>query len=182
MLRTALLLVVPALLSATVNERPEIALHYPQVHQVRCEKARGSAFRISEEEMVSVAHVTMNKGCKIGGQAFTSAVPKGQDFAIIAAPTRKFGGLKVNCDGFKPGEWYYVAGYAHGYEWQTVVRLFATMNKDFGMRVLRGEPIKGMSGAPIMNTAGEAVGTLNAKHLFMPLAYSVELKDTPVCA
>lgn len=168
-----------------ISARPfpeETALHYPLVHQVRCDKSRGTAFRIGPNQMISVAHVTMNSGCKIGGEAFESMEAPKLDFATITVARHKIDAMPINCDGFQPGEWYFATGYAYGNEWQTTVRLFATLNKDGGMRVLRGEAIRGMSGGPIMNAKGEAVGTVNAKHIFMPLTYSVELKDTSVCA
>lgn len=158
------------------------ALHYPLVHQVICKEGRGTAFRVGPNRMLSVAHVTKNSNCKINGRPFASVEPEGQDFAEVTVADRKLGALPINCDGFQPGEWYWAVGYAGGYEWQTVTRLYATIHKDIGMRLLRGEVIRGMSGGPILNAKGEVVGTVNAKNIFVPVAYSVELADTPVCA
>jgi hypothetical protein len=41
--------------------------------------------------------------------------------------------------------------------------------------------IPGQSGGPLLNQAGEAVGTVNAFNPFLGISYSTPFKDTQIC-
>lgn len=170
--------------SATPAENPIGTTQYPLVHQVVCDRAKGTAFRIGPTTFLSVAHVTSNTGCTIDGYYFTARNDGESDFSILDVPSDKLGGFKINCDGFIPGEWYYAIGYAQGLPWQQTVTILATYVKiPNGMRLLLGSPtvIPGMSGGPVINSRGEVVGTVNMYTRGAPLSYSRALRDTEVC-
>jgi hypothetical protein len=155
---------------------------YTQVNQVVCNEGKGTAFDIADGRMVSVAHVTKLTNCQIDGKAIDAKSEAGLDFSVIKAAQRE--GFPINCEGFKPGEWYFAIGHAKGWQWQTMMRLMATYQTESGQTELLGPPqvIPGMSGGPVLNAKGEVVGTVNRYHNFFPLSYSQPLKGTSLCA
>lgn len=179
----ACLALLPPLASATYPAEIEPP-HYPLTHLVACDDKMGTAFRVGPTTMVSAAHVTSGENCKIYGRPFELIEQNGaKDYSILSVE-RKGGAIPVNCNGFIPGQWYFAVGYANGAQWQTSVPIFATIVViGNGMRVLRREAIPGMSGGPILNSKGEAVGIVNARDIdpFSELTFSRELKDTPLC-
>jgi hypothetical protein len=176
----ALACAAPLLVSAT-PDRLRIGALYQEVRQVVCEEGKGTAFRI-EGGMLSVAHVTKLSDCTIDGKPITARSDDGLDFSRVASANKA--GFKINCDGFIPGQWYFAVGYAKGWQWQTMVMLRATYATESGQQELVGPPqvIPGMSGGPVLNAAGEVVGTVNRYHNFYPLSYSQPLKGTSLCS
>ena len=173
---------LPALVSATgAPERLGPGELYKEVRQVVCREGRGTAFRI-EGGTLSVAHVTKLTNCTIDGQPITASQDTGLDFSTVASANK--GGFKINCGGFVPGQWYFAVGYARGWKWQTMVMLMATYATESGQQELLGPPqvIPGMSGGPVLNAAGEVVGTVNRYHNYFPLSYSQPLKGTSLCS
>ena len=172
-----------ALVSVPLGSYPA---NHPMVEQVRCDQGSGTAFQI-DGRYVSVNHVTAMSGCKIAGKpVMVTYAEQGGDFSI--ADRVGLGGLKVDCSGFRDGHWYFAIGYARGLPTQTMVVLRAskattrTVDRD-GYYILTGRPtvIPGMSGGPILNAAGEVVGTINAYNPMFGLSHSRELKGTPLC-
>ena len=172
-----------ALSASTHDPVTRVADPYPQVRQVMCMASNraGSAFRVSHNIMVSAAHVTRNKGCTIDGQSFTVLASDGEaDWSIIYLPGGE--GAKINCEGFKPGQWYYAVGYAHAVPWQTIVGLFARFDHHIsGMALFNHMAIPGQSGGAVFNLAGEIVGIVNARNEEYDISFSRALKDTPLC-
>jgi hypothetical protein len=161
-------------------------VHYPLVHQVLCLEGKGTAFRVGRTRFLSVAHVTTMHGCTIDGAPVIDNIEdRKSDSSEVDVPTPKLGGFKINCNGFRPGEWVWAVGYAYGLPIQTGIALYPTYLKaPDGKRILIGpyNVIPGMSGGPILNSNGEVVGLVNAYLPGTPLSFSRELKDTAACA
>ena len=184
----ALVLYSPASVSLPAFAAPVTIMvapyHYPLVKQVVCDNGLGTAFRVGPTTLLSVAHVTDNVGCTVDGTPFTHVADEGKDFAVIETPIVKLGAIKINCDGFKPGGWYYATGFARGLPWQRTILLRASYIKDNeGRHILFGPDMvaPGMSGGPIVNAAGEAVGTINAYIPMFGMSVSQPLSTTSVC-
>lgn len=160
-------------------------IDYPQVKRVDCIEGRGTAFRLDGKHWASVAHVTSLHGCQIDGLPIAITEQDGdRDFSRIDVGGRKVAGLKVDCHGFIPGEWYWAVGFALGRDFQTAIAVYATYAKTAdGKRVLIGEYnfIPGMSGGPVMDAQGNVVGTVNAFIRGTPISLSREMRNTSVC-
>jgi hypothetical protein len=172
------------LASPIPSQQPMDFVQYPNVHRVDCLEGKGTAFRIGGHHWISVAHVTALNLCQVGTEKINVTVQDGpNDFSEF--DTQSVGnGFKVNCEGFKPGQWYWAIGHAHGAPFQTQIALYATYAKAAdGKRILVGpyNVIPGMSGGPVLNAAGEVVGTVNAYNPDTPISLSRELKGSPVC-
>lgn len=173
-----------SLVAATPASDDLTFIDHPSVRQVLCTEGRGSAFQ-TDHGWVSVAHVTAMKGCFIDGQPIEVTEQDGEhDFSRLNVFSIRNVPMRIDCSGYKPGEYYWSAGYAFGRPFQTRIRIMATgFSLPDGKRILVGEysVIPGMSGGPIYNDAGEVVGLVNA---FLPgsgISLSRELKDTSLC-
>ena len=160
-------------------------IQYPTVHQVSCMEGSGTAFRVGKTHFLSVAHVTALHFCTVEGKPIAVTNQDGDhDFSELEVPLPRGGGLPISCEGFVPGQWYWSSGFANAAPFQTNIALYATFLKDRdGKRVLIGESavIPGMSGGPVMDSAGRVVGTVNAFVRGSTISLSRELKDTAVC-
>jgi V8-like Glu-specific endopeptidase len=158
------------------------AWRHPEVVQIMCDKVAGTAFRVGPDTLLSVAHVTHNRGCTINGKPFKEVAQKG-DFVVLAydADPRW---LKVNCEGFKKDRLYVALGYAQALPTLTEADMIATGLNAQGMAILASvfTVIPGMSGGPILDAeTGEVVGTVNMFDPDSGSSLSVPLKGTPVC-
>jgi hypothetical protein len=173
----------PNMTPAEVPSSMQLVL-YPLIHKVSCDEGSGTAFRVGSNHWLSVAHVATLSHCAIdGSKVTTTEIDGAHDFARMDT-TDKRSGFRVNCGGFVPGHWYWAIGHAKGLPFQTAIALYATYAKSpDGKRVLIGEyaVIPGMSGGPVLDDAGQVVGTVNAYIVGTTVSLSRELKDTSVC-
>lgn len=154
--------------------------YFPMVHQVICDNAKGTAVRV-KDAYLSVHHVTSRPGCNIDGKPIEIEHSSGKlDFSILK---RRGHGMKIDCGGFKLGQYVFAVGYAYGWPLQRTVML-RVINLPFSDHVVlvgKETVIPGMSGGPVMNAQGEIVGMVNAYHPSFGLSFSRALKDTSVC-
>ena len=183
----ALASVTPLVVSATSLNLPtnnKVLVHYPDVHMVDCGRGFGTAFRTGDQ-FLSVAHVTGMTECKVDGQPITITEQDGmRDFSRFEADLPPSRGMKISCEGFHAGEFYWAAGHAGGLKIQTGVLLYATYAKSpTGLHVLLGNHtvIPGMSGGPVLNRKGEVVGVVNAYNPDANMSFSRSLRDTSIC-
>ena len=168
---------------ASLPAAPQVFGDYPLVKKVQCDEGSGTAFRVGRTRFLSVDHVTKHTNCRIEGvQFWTQAEPK-LDFSVLDVPLPRGGAFKISCEGFVRGRHYWAIGHAYGGP-QRVIGLYSYGYRAAnGMDILIGSPtvIPGMSGGIVMNSAGEAVGTVNMFSPFFPISLSRALKDTSLC-
>ena len=180
--------------------KAEQAYTHPHIVQVRCPitrihegklqmgEARGTAWRISKGRFASVSHVTSAGTCTIHGKPVTVEHddPFG-DFSVVRVEDNVDGGIPVNCNGFYHGYHYYSVGYARGKSPSVSITIRANklFYNDFPRwQIFTGieTVIPGMSGGPVLNRNGEAVGAVNALNPFFGLSWSRPLSSTVLCA
>lgn len=154
--------------------------HLPDNTVVRivCGRAAGTAFKVGVDDYLTVSHVTDNGPCSINGQPVKATPVKGQDFATVKGPASPRY-LRTSCDGFTSGKTYLAAGFASVKPKVTHAPWIATDVPDLeeGYTTFVGEGLPGMSGGPVLDSAGVVYGTVNMR---WPTR-SLPLKDTPFC-
>ncbi len=156
---------------------------HPEVVRVVCFTGTGTAFRISPTLLLSVAHVTKQKGCGIGKNLITQISEEG-DFSVVSDGAKGQPWLTVDCGGFVKGRQYVAVGYARGLTTITEVELAAEGTSSGGFAVLRGvfTVVPGQSGGPVLDKeTRRPVGTVNAYDPFKGYSAATALKDTTIC-
>lgn len=173
--------------------KAEQAYTHPHVRQVICYfdtgmVGRGTAWRLSKGRFASVSHVTGR-----GGRCYIDAKPISieyddpwGDFSVVRVEDKVSGGIPVNCGGYQHLNAVYSIGYARGNPWSVAITLFPNMlyqNDHPKWQIFTGieTVIPGMSGGPILNAQGEAVGSVNAFNPFFGLSFSRPLSRTVLC-
>ena len=190
----ALALVLPCVASNSQPVPPtttttELALPSPfrgsfeVVPQIECVASRGSGVRISDDIVITAAHVVVNKGpCGIDGKP-TEIVyvdPK-QDFAALRVNMGQGFRAIVSCEGIIAGERYYAYGYAFGGKANVEPLIGTNFKHKDGTAKLRGRVYKGMSGGEVTNGEGAFVAITVMLNLEVDWAYVVPLSDTYLC-
>jgi hypothetical protein len=154
------------------------------VPKIECVASRGSGVRISDDIVITAAHVVVEKGpCGIDGKPTEIVYNEpGQDFTAIRVNLGR--GLRaiVSCEGIIAGQRYYAYGYAFGGK-PNVEPLIGTnyKHKD-GTVKLRGRVFKGMSGGMVANEEGAFVAITVMLNEEVDWAYVVPLSETYLCA
>ena len=175
-----------ALSAPASSEQPDMVFqNYPLVRRVDCAEGRGTAFKVAGQ-WLSAAHVTSLHGCKIDGQPIIPIEgDESNDFSRFNVNSTVANGFVIDCDGYKPGHWYWAIGHARGAPFQTAIAAYATIHTHIsGMRVLLSMNlfIPGMSGGPVVDPeTGKVVGIVNARNEEYQVNFSRELRETSLC-
>lgn len=168
--------------SPASQEGLDPSLH-PEVVRVECLGVSGSAFRVGPDILLSVNHVTSNRGCFINGNPVTVLGSKG-DFSVIRDGETTNNWLRIDCNGFVRGRRYVAIGYARGLPTLTEVDGVGTGDTSGAFSTIWGvfTVIPGQSGGAIIDAdTGRVVGTVNVYDAARGFSGSIALKDTSVC-
>lgn len=179
---------------------PRATINFTNIRLLQCvdaagNTARGTAFFINKDTLVTAAHVVENRMCVDAVTLATVTeeyLSREKDFALMkTTDIAIFDIPEITCEGYKTGERYDAVGYAGG------VRLLLnrlTATKDFTaddhdirgepaghLRILDGDVISGMSGGPIFDQDGKVVGINSATNHLLGIGMSRSLSDTILC-
>jgi hypothetical protein len=96
----------------------------PYVEKIECDEGSGTGFKIQDGRWVSVNHVVGNlHNCMIDNRPIKVTYADAEsDFALFDVPgDNRFGGLPVNCQGFRDQQWYFGVGHGRGDPWPQIV-------------------------------------------------------------
>lgn len=148
---------------------------------VRCERATGgvvgSAFKVGLNTYVTAAHVVRDGACTTGGVPIvvTSRDDK-RDYATFLGPFSPVT-IRTTCDGYRRGRYYVARGYPGGSSYNIYTPWLAMGWQREGLDIFAGQAIPGMSGAPVIDDSGAAVGLVTHHSP----ARSMALRNTGFC-
>ena len=156
-----------------------------------CGRSTGTSFFVTQRILVSAAHVVSGEECRASSATFTvDEYHEHFDLAILSTrSSQNIHSFIISCTGFSPGQTYRGFGYARGVNFRSVLlvpdnRLFQTTYRAplTSFQTSSGTVEQGMSGGPIINDQGEAVGFISA--IYIPednTALGVDFRQTPLC-
>lgn len=158
--------------------------------------AVGTAWVIDEDTMVTAAHVVNDAQAvcydlDANLPIIVTHLDWHNDFALVrmeTGPLPEY--ISYSCEGFRSDQHYMASGWAHG---ETMRQTFLWSQKyvtdkntyiddmrAIGLRFLDGKMYKGMSGGPVFDDYGVAVGINSAKGRGNE-SFSRDLRDTVLC-
>ena len=129
---------------------------------VDCIATTGSAFKVGPNSYATAAHVVDSPACMVAGEPIkVTHFDRERDYATFIGPSSP-AVLRVSCEGFRGARLYIARGFPQGAfniyaPWQS---LGITLG---GWAVFSGEAIPGMSGGPVMDDQGRAVGVVSKR-------------------
>lgn len=149
---------------------------------VQCQRAlgrvSGSAFKVGPNTYVTADHVVREGRCYVAGvQIEITHRDEKRDYATFTGPV-SVSTLRTSCAGFQTGRAYLARGYPGGGSfnisapWQAIPLVM-----DHFRVFVAGDAIPGMSGGPVMDDSGRAIGIVSKRYP----ARSMALKYTGFC-
>lgn len=152
------------------------------IPKIMCAKGAGSGVRISDDVVITAAHVASIGGCSIDGITATTVYTQaGRDFAAMRVPLGLGYRATYSCEGIIAGERYQAFGYAQGGKANVEPLLGTNQRYKDGSVMLRGKVYKGMSGGGVFNSEGAVVAITVMTHREADWAFVLELKGTYLC-
>lgn len=164
---------------------PEVPARYEHdenaIVLVACQRPQGwlqgSAFKVGPDTYVTAAHVVRDGPCAVDGiRIAVTSLDNAHDYATFIGP-KNSAIIRTSCKGFQAGRIYIARGYPAGFNGNIIAPWTAVGATVDGFDIFSGEAIPGMSGGPVINGQGEAVGVVNRR---LPSS-SMPLKDTGYC-
>lgn len=172
------------------------------IRQLRCFGGTGSGSIIGDGILMTALHVAENGDCKdvqTGVKLTMYYKDVEHDLALMSGDLPKMPPIRIGCGRFQMGgeySAYGISGFFEGFEMFRQINLTGTgiysdlEYADGGgakhIPYLKGYTVFGMSGGPIHNRAGYALGNViaglhNSFGIPVGKAYSYEFKDTVLC-
>jgi hypothetical protein len=152
------------------------------VPQIMCGNGSGSGVRISDDVIITAAHVASKGGCSIDGHPATIAFNQPhRDFTAMTARLGNGYRATYSCEGIKPGERYQAFGYALGGKPNVEPLLGTNFKHRDGTVMLRGKVYPGMSGGAVFNSEGAFVAITVMTHREADWAYVIPLTESYLC-
>lgn len=142
------------------------------VVRISCNFGAGTGFHIGEGRYVTAYHVVKN--CL--GSYPGAVIDEKKDFALFHGPVLPEK-ISFTCSGYRVNDMYVAVGYPEGGFYQAREPAVAVDYRIEGYQAFIGQFIPGMSGGPVLNKDGKAVGIVNMR---WP-ARSLNLDDTSLC-
>lgn len=137
----------------------------------------GSAFKVSETAYITAEHVVGQGACFVGTQRITvTSADAKLDYATFDGPASPHT-LATTCAGFRPGQVYVARGFPGGGAYNIFAPALASIAGKDGLVPFISTFIPGMSGGPVLDPQGRAVGIVN-RH---SPARSMPLSNTGFC-
>lgn len=189
------------------QQQPHIPKHLiPQIECTNGQKVGyGSGISVAKNTVLTADHVIGKyPTCKVRPSETKSRTKRENtlrpihrdrtnDFAIFETRNAMpMPGIVINCDPLTTGQTYWLVGYAHGrrqlaiHEGVADTRYFRGRSPDgtetAHLRAVRGLSFHGMSGGPVFDDTGRAIGFVSAVTTDgSNLALIKEFRDTEVC-
>lgn len=153
------------------------------VPRLDCGGSRGSGVRLSDNLIITAAHVTDESQCSAYGAPLRVArVELNRDVSFAEGNLGEGFRALYSCEGIKAGQTYIAMGYAFG-EAPNVELLVGTGDRrDLGRVLLKGRVYKGMSGGGIFTEAGVLVAIINALSRDVSYTWVTPLTETYLCS
>ena len=181
MLKLAAVLVAAFLLGGPTVPAP-VSFTFGVNPIVDCFGKYGSGVRISDNEIITAAHV-IGSSCQVEGvPAQVVYVDDKLDFAVLRGEFNPGLRATISCDGFRPGQRYLALGHPNR---TPVIEILTATNQtaDDDARILNGSAYPGMSGGGNYRESDGALVGLTVRRDargFRGVA-SVDLRDTYIC-
>ncbi len=166
---------------------PTTYVTHPYIERMMCDRGMGTAFKLRDGRWVTAFHVAVLGNCQIDGKPISVTYADSyKDIATFTVDDNRRGGIEPNCAGFIDRSWYHGIGHGRGspYPEAKAVRHSAFYTFIAGDRwaVLDANRfVPGMSGGPVLDGTGRAVGIVNAYGKDLRISFSLQLRDSPIC-
>lgn len=168
------------------------------IYMIVCGKMAGTGVMVGPHTMTTAAHVvndqkyctttvSVGNGNVVTVQLMVTKVDPSNDFAMLKS-AKTLPNRNVNCDGVSMDGSYTANGYPNGERYSSkeakgADKYYNVLKGPNHVRAMEGKVIQGMSGGPVLDEDGDAVGYIIGVIKVKP-HYSIikEYRDLPMCS